>query len=236
MDTRYLTVALAGLAVAGAALLAWPAPDRDTPRAAPLPPVATATNGSTSTATSTPAGDASARRPGPLPPGTTPGRSAPPKSAPQPQPQQGLGKSQIRIPALGVTAIIGQSDVVNGVLTPPRVPNEVGLWTGSAALTATTGEVTIAGHVNWAGMAPFAFGQLAYLQVGELVYTTDASGVQSSWRVTDVRARTKQAGIDPAAFAGPAGPRLLTLVTCGGNFNAAISSYDDNVYVTAVPA
>ena len=226
MHKLSVTVALVVMALAGIALLAWPASDRDTPRAAPLPPAATAGA----------VGDGGARLPGPLPGLTTLGRSAPPTSASKPPPQQGLGASQIRIPALGVTASIGQSDVVNGILTPPRIPDEVGLWTGSAPLSSTSGEVTIAGHVNWAGMAPFAFGQLAYLQAGDLVYTTDERGVQTSWRVTDVKARPKQAGIDRAAFAGPVGPRLLALVTCGGNFNDSIRSYDDNVYVSAVPA
>lgn len=218
---RSVLVLLAGLAVAGTALLAWSGPVRHTPRAAPLPP-----------AVSADPGDIAARLPGPLP---ASGGSARRAAEPQPQPQ-GLGPAEIRIPALGVTASIGQAKVVNGVLTPPRVPDEVGLWSGSAPLAANTGEVTIAGHVNWAGMAPFAFGQLAYLQAGDLVYTTDSQGAQTAWRVTDVSARSKQDGIDPAAFAGPVGPRLLTLVTCGGNFDASILSYDDNVYVTAVPA
>jgi hypothetical protein len=39
-----------------------------------------------------------------------------------------------------------------------------------------------------------------------------------------------------AAFAGPAGPRRLALITCGGDYDPASASYDDNVYVFAVPA
>ncbi|MFC4591888.1 class F sortase [Sphaerisporangium corydalis] len=150
--------------------------------------------------------------------------------------QPGLRASSIRVPALGVTARIGRAEVEDGVLVPPRVPGEVGMWAGSAPLEAATGEVTIAGHVSWGGMAPFAFRRLARLRPGQLIYTADAHGRQSAWRVTEVTALSKRAGTDPTAFAGPAGPRRLVLITCGGAFDASARSYDDNVYVFAVPA
>lgn len=144
--------------------------------------------------------------------------------------------SSLRIPALGVTARIGRATEENGTLIPPRAPGEVGLWSGSAALDASFGEVTIVGHVNWRGMAPFAFGKLAYLRGGDLVVTSDAHGAQTAWRVLRVFARAKTGGVDPRAFAGPRGPRQLVLITCGGAFDVRLGSYSDNVYVRAVPA
>lgn len=150
--------------------------------------------------------------------------------------QKGLAANSIRIPVLGVTAAIGSASLSNGILTPPRIPMVVGAWAGSAPLNAATGEVTLAGHVNWAGMAPFAFARLAYLRTGDLIYTTDNRGNQSVWRVTAVTARSKDAGVDPNAFAGTHGPRLLALITCGGTFDTADNSYDQNIYVTARPA
>jgi len=144
--------------------------------------------------------------------------------------------NSIRIPALSVTASIGAATVKDGVLTPPRVPDEVGAWAGSAGLDATSGEVTLAGHVNWAGEAPYAFGRLAYLHPGDVVYTTDKQAKQTAWRVTRVVARSKTQGIDKAAFAGPHGPRVLALITCGGSYDSADESYEDNVYVYANPA
>jgi hypothetical protein len=190
------------------------------PAAAPLP-VAVVT-GTAST------GD---RLAGPLPAAA----ASPVTVTASPTRQTGLGPSSIRIPSLGVTASIGAATVVNGVLTPPRIPNEVGAWAGSAPLNGTTGEVTIAGHVNWAGMAPFAFGQLARVHPGDLVYTTDASAAQTAWRVVSVAARPKTQPIDANAFAGTKGTRRLVLITCGGAFDSASSSYDDNVYVYADP-
>jgi hypothetical protein len=147
----------------------------------------------------------------------------------------GLAPNSIKIPSLDVTATIGQATLINGVLTPPRVPTEVGAWAGSASLNANTGEVTLAGHVNWASMAPFAFAKLAYLHTGDLVYTTDGHSNQTAWRITAVTARSKNDGIDPTAFAGMKGPRTLALITCGGDFDSADDSYHDNIYVTAQP-
>jgi hypothetical protein len=154
----------------------------------------------------------------------------------RPEHQTDLPGSSIRIPALGITAAIGSAVLDDGVLDPPRDPAEVGRWTGSATLAAAAGEVTLAGHVNWAGLPAFAFGRLAELHQGDLVYTADPRGVQSAWRVTAVTARAKSSGIDPAAFAGPDGSRRLALITCGGTYDPASASYADNVYVYAIPA
>jgi Sortase domain len=150
--------------------------------------------------------------------------------------RQTMSANSIRIPALSVTAAIGTAPVLDGVLTPPRLPDEVGAWTGSAPLDSSSGEVTLAGHVNWAGMAPFAFARLAYLHPGDVIYTTDKKSRPTAWRVTRVLARPKNQSIDPAAFAGPHGPRMLALITCGGSYSATDESYDDNVYVYAQPA
>ncbi|OAA22273.1 sortase family enzyme [Frankia sp. EI5c] len=150
--------------------------------------------------------------------------------------QPDLPASSIRIPALGVTASIGMATEEDGILIPPSTPTEVGLWSGSAALDAGSGEVTIVGHVNWRGMPPFAFGNLARLHRGDLVFTSDPHGRQTAWRVLRIFARPKTRGVDPTAFAGPRGPRQLFLITCGGSFDVRAGSYSDNVYVRAVPA
>jgi hypothetical protein len=217
-----LTAATVIALVTGGVLLGLGVTRSHAPAAAPLPP--------TTHGRSAPSGGPADRPAAPLP---TSGRST---ASVTPIRQSSMAASSIKIPALEVTAAIGASKVVDGVLTPPRVPTEVGEWGGSAPLTASRGEVTIAGHVNWAGMGPFAFGKLAYLQPGHLIYTTDAHGTQSAWRVTSVTARLKSEPIDTVAFAGNHGPRRLALITCGGAFDAAAKSYNDNVYVYASPA
>jgi Sortase domain len=221
---RRLALGVLALVVAGGAVLTTTAAlHHGTPAAAPLPSAGLDIARTVAPSTSVPTA-------GPSPSASTA------SAKPVPTVQRDLGASSIHIPALAVTATVGQATVIRGVLTPPRVPTEVGLWSGSAALDATTGETTIAGHVDWAGMAPFAFGRLAYLHPGDLIYTTDSLAIQTVWRITEVTARPKGKPIDAAAFAGPTGPRMLALITCGGAFDANTKSYVDNVYVTATPA
>ncbi len=221
-------VVLAGmlaLVLAGTVLIVYGVTHHARPRAAPLPPGALSpvTN---PTAASTISASA--------PTGTAP--RAHPSATPGAPSLAGLPASSIRIPRLGVTGLIGEAVVVDGVLTPPRVPTEVGAWAGSASLDDDTGEVTLAGHVDWAGMAPFTFGRLALLRPGDLVYTSGPTGRQQAWRVRSVTPRPKSEPIDQRAFAGPGGPRRLALITCGGAFDAEQRSYVDNVYVYADPA
>ena len=150
-------------------------------------------------------------------------------------PPPALPPATIAIPALGVTASIGMASLSNGVLTPPRVPTEVGMWPSSARLGSSTGEVTITGHINWAGMPPFAFGRLADLRVGDAIYTTDHAGAERTWVVASVLSRPKSEPVDAAAFKGTTGPSELALITCGGAYDPYDHNYLSNVYVFAVP-
>jgi hypothetical protein len=216
---RIVTLTLVLLALAGMALAVLNAVPEvggaTEPPAAPLPPGMSRADGA---------------RPAPRP---LPSDRAPTEQIPTYQPD--LHASSIRIPVLGVTATIGRATLHDGVLSPPPVPTEVGLWAGSASLEAGSGEVTIVGHVDWVGMPAFAFGRLAYLHAGDLVYTADRHGAQTAWRVIDVTARPKSDGVDLGAFAGSSGRRSLALITCGGAFDASSSSYEDNVYAYASP-
>jgi hypothetical protein len=219
--------ASAGLAAGGAMLAAGLGAAR-LPAAAPLPPAGLAGGG-----TGAPVRGGIRQATGPA--GLRP--AAVPERATRPAWQPGLGPEQIRIPAVGVTAFIGAAATdAAGDLVPPVSPDIVGEWSGSAGLDAARGEVTLAGHVNWSGLGPFAFGALARLLPGDLVYTAGADGTQTAWRVTAVFALPKSRPLDRGAFAGRAGPRRLALITCGGGYDVATRSYDDNVYVLAVPA
>jgi sortase (surface protein transpeptidase) len=239
LSRRRVLAGCIALAVIGAIAIVVGVAHTSTPQAEPLPaPAALTTTASQSSeppgrpdvSTSAPASTVVTTTSAPI------ATSAAARATQNPAPQSGLGASSIRIPVLGVTARIGAATVTNGVLEPPKAPDVVGAWAGSAALDAADGEVTLAGHVNWTGMAPFAFGRLADLHAGDLVYTTDAQGAQTSWRVNAVVARPKSNAIDASAFLGQSGPRKLVLITCGGSFNSSEESYNDNVYVTADPA
>ena len=109
------------------------------------------------------------------------------------------------------------------------------MWPSSARLGSSTGEVTITGHINWAGMPPFAFGRLADLRVGDAIYTTDHAGAERTWVVASVLSQPKSEPVDAAAFKGTTGPPELALITCGGAYDPYDHNYLSNVYVFAVP-
>ena len=144
----------------------------------------------------------------------------------------------LSIPAIGQADVpVGAATVTtDGVLEPPANVHSVGLWTPGAPLSATVGTTDITGHVDYTGQGPGALHDIAYLQTGDRIYTTDASGHTTTWSVDAVNARSKADGVDVTAFPGRSGPRTLVLITCGGAFDSADRSYLANVYVTAHPA
>ncbi|HEX5404818.1 MAG TPA: class F sortase [Pseudonocardiaceae bacterium] len=171
----------------------------------------------------------------PLPPA----RSAPPQhiaAVHQVAPRTGRPKTvsiaavnQVDIPVVAATVVADQ-------LEPPADVHRAGIWTGGAPLAATAGTTTLVGHVNYVGQGNGAFHDLASVPRGATITTVDGTGAATTWTVTSTEVTDKTTGVDPAVFAGPTGPRRLVLVTCGGRFDANIHSYDDNVYVWAVPA
>jgi Sortase domain len=136
---------------------------------------------------------------------------------------------QVDIPIIDATVAADE-------LEPPADVHFAGIWTGGAPLAATAGTTTLVGHVNYVGQGNGAFHDLASVTRGTTITTVDSTGAATAWTVTSTEVTDKSSGVDPAVFAGPTGARRLVLVTCGGRFDANIHSYDDNVYVWAVPA
>ena len=68
---------------------------------------------------------------------------------------------------------------------------------------------------------------------GDIVHVDFADGSRASFRVVARRSYPKSDL--PANLFDRAGRSILVLVTCGGSFDEATGSYDDNVVVFAVP-
>ena len=102
-------------------------------------------------------------------------------------------------------------------------------------MDADEGTTLLAGHVNLAGQGPGALFNLALMQPGDVVRTSDAEGNTTSWRVTSVVNRPKADGVEESVLDGPVGPRKLAVVTCGGDLSYAngLGNYEDNVYLYA---
>jgi hypothetical protein len=147
-----------------------------------------------------------------------------------------LAQDSVSIPSQHVVAPIDVCQIINGGLEPPADVHRTCSWAGGAQVTASAGTTVITGHINWVGQGTGALGNIGKLHHGATVFTSGGDGEVTKWTVVKVTHRPKTTGIDTAAFVGPAGPRTLYLISCGGAFDAAEASYLDNIYVQAVPA
>lgn len=145
-----------------------------------------------------------------------------------------FGKNKLAIPAQSVTAPI-QSQVVDlaSYLGVPSDVHEVGYYSGGGKLDGATGDLLIAGHVNYVGQGTGALGKIANLHIGDALITRGA-GAPQGWRVTALTSYLKTSGL-PAAIFRATGNRALTLVTCGGVLDHQTGSYLSNIVVTAMP-
>lgn len=237
------------LAASGAILLTAGLTHRSAPQAAPLPPAASipvdAQPGSadsrvpptpTRAAEVPDGGSPSTANRSPRDPSTIHPHLSPAKHS-QSIPALSAGPNTLSIPVLAQQgiAITAATQISDRTLEPPADVHTVGIWTPGAPLAATAGTTDIVGHVNYAGQGPGALHDIAELRPGDHLYTTDNGGRTTSWTVTTVAARSKNTGVDATAFPGPAGPRQLVLITCGGKFDPTADSYLDNVYIRARP-
>jgi sortase (surface protein transpeptidase) len=120
----------------------------------------------------------------------------------------------------------------NGDMTLPVSPFRAGWYEYAAAPNSPAGATVLAAHVDAIGEGLGPFAQLRSLEPGVEASVIDASGTTHTYRVVSVERIDK--GVVPWAnyFSLSGAPRLL-LITCGGEYDAAVGSYDDNYIVTA---
>lgn len=144
---------------------------------------------------------------------------------------------RLRIPPIGVTATVnpvGINQRTDEFEVPPSV-DQVGWYRYGPGLEAGTGSVVIAGHVDSADQGKGAFFRLRELDRGDTVTVTGSDGRERPYRVVAREEYAKTRIPLDRYFARDGSPRL-TLITCGGPFDAKTRHYRDNIVVTAVPA
>ena len=117
----------------------------------------------------------------------------------------------------------------------PELVQDVGWYRFGPAPGASSGSAVLSGHVDSAQQGLGAFSRLGELHAGDNVTVTDTAGRQLSYRVVGKEAFDKKT-VPLAELFSRSGAARLTLITCGGAFDAAAKSYVDNIVVTAVPA
>jgi sortase (surface protein transpeptidase) len=129
----------------------------------------------------------------------------------------------IDIPKIGTHATVvplGQDH--DGAMASPTDPDTVG-WYAPGMGVGTPGNALLDGHVDWAGRLR-VFGLLKELVPGDAIQITDADGNVLSYRVDWTRLYTADnAPVDEIFDQTDA--EQVTLITCGGAFDAAAHMY-----------
>lgn len=175
----------------------------------------------------------------PVPPPSTEPRVTVTEPSPGPTPAaapvtRGEVPRSVRIPAIDLDApLIDLGIAPEGHLEAPSDYDDVGWFTGGGR-PGGYGPTVIAGHVDSPTGAAVFF-RLRELTRGDVVEVTDAAGTVFRYTVTDVVDYPKSAFPTQKVF-GAVTTDELRLITCGGVFDTAASSYVDNKVVYAVRA
>jgi sortase (surface protein transpeptidase) len=137
----------------------------------------------------------------------------------------------LRIPAIAVrTPLERLGRTPQGTLQVPASTTVAGWYTGSPR-PGEIGSSIIAGHID-STQGPAVFFRLRLLRPGDLVYVRRSDGTLVVFRVYAEHMYPKN-DFPTARVYGPTPDAELHLITCGGVFDQATSSYLSNVVVYA---
>ena len=139
----------------------------------------------------------------------------------------------IALPSLGIDDApivpVGLED--NGELEIPGA-SEVGWYQFGVGIDGGRGSTVLAAHINYNGVDG-VFRHLVDLEPGDR-FTVSPNGQPVEYVVESVVDYGKQT-LPIADLFSETGDERLVLITCGGDFNPSIRSYDDNTVVVATP-
>lgn len=139
---------------------------------------------------------------------------------------------RLAIDGVGIEAPVRSVGVeVSGDLELPA-GSEIG-WYRFGPTPGEQGSAVLAAHVDWNGV-PGAFFALQDTAAGQVVSIDFDDGSRATFAVVAVRRYGKDELPLDQVFAREGEP-VLTLITCGGDFNPALRTYADNVVVVARP-
>jgi hypothetical protein len=133
---------------------------------------------------------------------------------------------------IGVPAapVIDVGVEANGDMEIPGAA-EVG-WYRYGPTPGSDGSAVLAAHIAWNG-EDGVFRRLAGAQPGQRFTVGFDDGTSAEYEIVAMAQYPKDQ-LPAEVFATTGEPRVV-LITCGGSFNRALSSYDDNVVAHAVP-
>lgn len=142
--------------------------------------------------------------------------------------------TRVRIDALGIDApVVALGVAASGEMDVPTDAGTVA-WYEYGPSPGQRGSAVLAAHVDYNG-ARGVFFDLDALETGATVTVEFADARPRTFTVVDGDSTPKEALPIDRLFRRDGRP-TLTLITCGGDFDAATRSYRSNVVVRAVPA
>src|SRR5688572_965646 len=140
---------------------------------------------------------------------------------------------RIKAPSIGVDApIITRGLDRAGIMEDPPDPVSV-VWYDFSAQPGYTGNVVLAGHVDYHNYGPAVFWDLRKLTVGDRLQVTLQDGSSYTYQVASL-AYYDAATAPVGEIVGSTPTETLTLITCGGTFNRRIGDYDKRLVVRAI--
>jgi sortase (surface protein transpeptidase) len=140
----------------------------------------------------------------------------------------------LRIDDLDVEADVLEVGVApDGSLEVPDRVSDVG-WFRDGVRPGEAGSAVLVGHVDAASQGPGAFFLLREAAIGGRISVLDDHGTRQEFEIV-ARREYRKAELPVDSLFGRGGPAVLTLITCGGEFDSQTRSYDSNIVVHAVP-
>lgn len=155
-------------------------------------------------------------------------------SATQPSEQQVAPPIGVRIPAIGVEAITLPLGLrADGTIDVPSDFATTGWWVDGPE-PGEPGPAVILGHVD-SRAGPAVFFELRTLEPGDEILVDRADGSVITYIVERLEKHSKESFPTDAVYGSTDEP-VLRLITCGGEFDRSVRSYEDNVIVFAALA
>jgi sortase (surface protein transpeptidase) len=145
---------------------------------------------------------------------------------------RGALPERVVVEAASVDAGVETLEIIDGIMEQPTGP-ELVTWYKETGRLGENNNVVIAGHLNWWNVPEGVFYRLQDLQEGDRVEITGDDGRIYVYEVEWVR---QESNLEPPApeVVGPTDDPTLTLITCGGEWNADVAEYDERTVARAV--
>ncbi|MCA9862589.1 MAG: class F sortase [Thermomicrobiales bacterium] len=162
------------------------------------------------------------RRPGPVILGASTVKIAAPTRP------AGFTPVELQADSIGLDAPVENGSIVDGVMLDPSGPWVV-TWYSQLGKVGQGGNVVMAGHVDYWDVGPAIFQAVPALQPGDILRVIGEDGEQIEYAVEWTQLFNVQTELTPEVIAnqivGDTGQESLTLITCGGEFDAAAGEY-----------